>query len=176
VFLRRFRGKRAGGGAGTWWYEGGIKPNERVRLVGQFGPCLGNDHDSGFSVLRTKQNPGGLVAISIGRDAICTSSRFVRGRAALQTELAGLLGYVRMCTLDKMGLSVVDVASMGVARVNSVTVQPYLCGFWREKHGWEVAAKSLSQGLPGGVAVRWFALFDGGADYVEINRGSVPAS
>ena len=159
-----------------WQYKGGIEPDQKVRLVGQFGPCLGSHHDAGFSVLRTKQNPGGLVAISIGRDAICTSSRFVRGRAALQTELAGLLGYVRVCTLDEMGVSVVDVASMGVARVNSVTVQPYLCGFWREKHGWEVAAKSLSQGLPGGVAVKWFALFDGDDHYTEINRGSVPAS
>ena len=159
-----------------WQYKGGIEPDQKVRLVGQFGPCLGSHHDAGFSVLRTEQNPGGLVAISIGRGAICTSAGFVRGREALQTELAGLFGYVRMQTLRKMGVEVVDVASMGVARVNSVTVQPYLCGFWREKHGWEVNAKSLSQGLPGGVAVRFFALFDGGDGYMEINRGSVPAS
>ena len=147
-----------------------------MRLVGQFGPCLGSHHDAGFSVLRTEQNKGGLVAISIGLEAVCSSTTFMKGRLALRTDLAGLFGYVRVMTLRKMGVEVVDVASMGVARVNSVTVQPYLCGFWREKHGWEVVAKSLSQGLPGGVAVRWFALFDGDADYVKINRGSVPAS
>jgi hypothetical protein len=158
-----------------WRWEGGIKPEERVRLVAQFGPCLGCDHEHGFSVLRTEQNKGGLVAISIGLEADCTSTRFVGGRAALQTELAGLLGYVRVCTLDKMGLSVVDVASMGVARVNSATVQAYLGEFWRQKHGWEVD-KSLSQGLPAGLAVQLWALFPGDDHYMEINRGSVPAS
>ena len=93
-----------------------------MRLVGQFGPCLGSDHDGGYSVLRTEQNEGGLVAISIGLDAVCSSTRFVRGRVALQTELAGLIGYVRVRTLAEMGVPVVDVASMGVARVNSTTV------------------------------------------------------
>jgi len=146
-----------------------------VRLVGQFGPCLGSDNDDGFSVLKTEQNRGGLVAISIGREAICDSTRFVRGRVALQTELAGLIGYVRAMTLRKMGVEVVDVASMGAARVNSTTVQPYVCEFSRQKHRWEVTT-SVSQGLPGGVAVRFFALFDGGDGYMEINRGSVPAS
>lgn len=159
-----------------WRWEGGIKPEERVRLVAQFGPCLGCDHEHGFSVLRTEQNKGGLVAISIGLEADCTSTRFVGGRAALQTELAGVIGYVRVRTLDKMGVQVVDVASMGDARVNSVTVQTYLREFWRQRHSWEVRAKSLSQGLPGGVAVRWFALFPGDADYMIISRGSVPAS
>ena len=126
--------------------------------------------------MRTEQNEGGLVAISIGLDAVCSSTRFVRGRLALQTELAGLFGYVRVRTLGKMGVPVLDVASMGVARVNSMTVQPYVCEFWRQKHHWEVDAKSLSQGLPGGLAVKWWALFPGDADYTEINRGSVPAS
>jgi hypothetical protein len=159
-----------------WKYEGGIKPEETVRLVGQFGPCLGSDDDDGFSVLKTEQNESGLVAIRIGQDAICTSRGFMKGRPATRTQLAGLIGYVRTCTLDKMGVSVVDVASMSDARINSVTVQTYLCELWREKHGWEVNAKSLSQGLPGGVAVQWWALFDGDDDYMMIGRGSVPAS
>lgn len=159
-----------------WQYKGGIEPDQKVRLVGQFGPCLGSHHDAGFSVLRTEQNPGGLVAISIGREAICTSTRFVRGRVALQTELAGLFGYVRVHTLDKMGLPVVDVASMGVARVDSTMIQPYLSEFWRQKHHWEVDAKKMSQGLPGGVGVRWWAKFPDDDDdaWMEINRGSVP--
>ena len=159
-----------------WRWEGGIKPEEEVRLVAQLGPCLGSDNDEGFSVLRTKQNPGGLVAISIGLDAICESTTFVKERPALRTDLAGLFGYVRMQTLDKMGVSVADVASMGAARINSVTVQVYLKEFWREKHSWEVMAKSVSQGLPAGLAVQLWALFPGDADYMVINRGSVPAS
>ena len=159
-----------------WQYKGGIEPDQKVRLVGQFGPCLGSHHDAGFSVLRTEQNRGGLVAISIGREAICTTTRFVRGRVALQTELAGLFGYVRVRTLDKMGVSVVDVASMCDARVNSTTVQPYVCEFWRQTHHWEVHAKKISQGLPAGLAVQLWALFPGDADYMVINRGSVPAS
>ena len=100
----------------------------------------------------------------------------MKERPATRTQLAGLIGYVRTRTLDKMGVPVVDVASMGIARINSVTVQPYVCEFWREKHSWEVLAKSVSQGLPGGLAVKWWALFPGDVDYMEINRGSVPAS
>ena len=156
---------------------GGTKAASNHSADGRPVRCvLGSDIDAGFSVLKTEQNKGGLVAIRIGRDAICTSSWFVQGRPALKTELAGLFGYVRVRTLGKMGVPVLDVASMGVARVNSMTVQPYLKEFWNENHGWEVKAKSLSQGLPGGVAVKWWALFDGAVDYMEINRGSVPAS
>ena len=159
-----------------WRYEGGIKAEEEVRLVARFGPCLGSDHDDGLSVLRTEQNESGLVAISIGVDAVCTSTAFVKERPALRTQLAGLFGYVRVRTLHKMGVSVVDVASMCDARVNSTTVQPYVCEFWRQTHHWEVHAKKISQGLPAGLAVQLWALFPGEADYMMIDRGSVPAS
>merc|ERR1719271_1524650 len=52
-------------------------------------------------------------------------------------------------------------------------IQPYLSEFWRQKHHWEVDAKKMSQGLPGGVGVRWWAKFPDDDDdaWMEINRG-----
>ena len=75
-----------------------------------------------------------------------------------------------------MGVPITDVASMRAARINSLTVQNYLCDIWYQTHRWEVKANSVSQGLPAGLAAKFWARFPGDVEYMEINRGSIPAS
>ena len=147
-------GKRVGGGRGGYTRQGGLKDRETIVMVVQANACTEDGFKKGQSTNSTKQNPLGLVKIEIGRDAVCTSAKFVKGRPAMRSQLAGVYAYTRAQMWWEFGEESMDADALGALDINTVSVQGYLPEFFRERRRWEVNASRNSQGLAMGLGTR----------------------
>jgi len=153
-FMRRYLGKRVGGGGGTYTRQGGLKDEEKIVMVVQANACTEDGFKKGQSTNSTKQNPLGLIKIELGRDAELLSNRFLKGRPAMRSQLAGVYAYTRVCMWYNFGEEPMDAEALDALDIDTVNVQGYLPQFFREPPPWATDAQKMSQGLAMGIGMR----------------------
>ena len=167
-FMGRYLGKRIGG-RGGYTRQGGIKDNETVELAIRAGPYSVESWKNGVSVCSNEQCPSGFFRIKIGRDAELSSNKYVKGRPAMRSQLAGAAAFIRTRMWWKFGEEPMDAAALGNLDINTVGVQGYVARFFRVPKSWEVDAKQKSQGLLMGFGTQVLLSVDGA--FVRRRRG-----
>ena len=171
-FLRRYLGKRVSAGRGTYTRQGGLKDEETVVMVVQTNACTEDGFKKGESTCATDQTgPSGLIKIEIGRDAEVRSTRYVKGRLAMRSEMAGAYAYIRFMMWKKFREAPMDADALDALDINTYNVQSYVVSFFKEPHRWQVST-SRSQGLAMGLGLRVLRGVDGA--FVRRRRDIAP--
>ena len=153
-FMGRYLGKRIGSRGGST-RQGGLKDREKIKMVVQMNACSEELYKKGQSTCATDQTgPSGLIKIEIGREDELLSDRFVKGRPAMRSQLAGVFAFTRVRMWWNFGEEPTDADALGALDINTVSVQGYLPQFFHEPRRWDVHAKKKSQGLAMGIGMR----------------------